>query len=67
MGFTFDDTDTKGVASTTAEMNRLIEKDRRNAERIFPFISGEELNDSPTHEHRRYVIKFEDYLFAVPN
>ena len=26
MGFTFDDTDTKGVASPLAEMHRLIEK-----------------------------------------
>ena len=27
MGFTFDDTDTKGVASPIAEMHRLIAKD----------------------------------------
>jgi hypothetical protein len=36
MGFTFDDTDKKGVASPLAEMHRLIAKDARNAERIFP-------------------------------
>lgn len=58
MGFTFDDTDTKGVASPIAEMRRLIEKDPRNAERIFPFIGGEELNDSPNQSHRRFVINF---------
>jgi hypothetical protein len=28
MGFTFDDTDTSGVATPLAEMRRLIEKDR---------------------------------------
>ena len=37
---------------------RLIAKDPRNAERIFPYIGGEEVNDSPTHAHRRYVINF---------
>ena len=58
MGFTFDDTDTKGVASPIAEMYRLIAKDPRNAERIFPYIGGEEVNDSPTHAHHRYVINF---------
>ncbi|MBF0215103.1 MAG: N-6 DNA methylase, partial [Magnetococcales bacterium] len=58
MGFTFDDTDTKGVASPLAEMHRLIEQDPRNAERIFPYIGGEEVNDSPTHAHHRYVINF---------
>jgi len=61
MGFTFDDTDKKGVASTIAEMHRLIAKDPRNAGRIFPYIGGKELNDSPTHAHHRYVINFEDF------
>ncbi len=60
MGFTFDDTDKKGVATPIAEMHRLIEKDPRNAERIFPYIGGEEVNDSPTHAHHRYVINFGD-------
>ena len=47
MGFTFDDTDTKGVAIPIAMMHELIAKDPRNAERIFPYIGGEEVNDSP--------------------
>jgi len=58
MGFTFDDTDIRGVANTISEMHRLIAKDRRNAERIIPYIGGEEVNDSPTHAHHRYVINF---------
>ena len=58
MGFTFDDTDTKGVASPISEMERLIKKDPRNRERIFPYIGGEEVNSSPTHAHHRYVINF---------
>ncbi len=61
MGFTFDDTDKKGVASPLSEMHRLIAKDPRNVDRIFPYIGGEDLNDSPTHEHQRYVINFEDF------
>ena len=35
--------------SPIALMHELIEKDPRNAERIFPYIGGEEVNDSPTH------------------
>ena len=61
MGFTFDDTDTKGVATPLAEMHRLIEEDPRNREAIFPYIGGEEVNTSPTHHHHRYVINFRDY------
>ena len=60
MGFTFDDTDTKGVASPLADMRRLA-VDPRNREAIFPYIGGEELNTSPTHEHHRFVINFRDY------
>ena len=61
MGFTFDDTDKKGVASSLAEMQRLIEADPRNREVIFPYIGGEEVNTSPTHAHHRYVINFRDW------
>ena len=64
MGFTFDDTDKKGIASPLAEMERLIANDPRNAERIFPYIGGNEVNDSPTHEFHRYVIDFADYPLA---
>ena len=61
MGFTFDDTDKKGVASPLAEMRRLMEKDPRNREVVFPYIGGEEVNTSPTHAHHRYVINFRDW------
>ena len=61
MGFTFDDNDRNGVASSLAEMHRLIEQDPRNQEVIFPYIGGEEVNTSPTHAHHRYVISFGDY------
>ena len=58
MGFTFDDTDKSGVANPIALMHELIRRNPRNAERIFPYIGGEEVNDSPTHAHHRYVINF---------
>ena len=61
MGFTFDDTDKKSVASSLDDMRRLVDKDHRNGEIIFPYIGGEEINTSPTHGHHRYVINFRDY------
>ena len=61
MGFTFDDTDTKSVASPLAERRRLIAADPRNQVAILPYIGGEEVNTSPTHARHRYVINFRDY------
>ena len=61
MGFTFDDTDRKGVASRLAERERLIKENPRNGDAIFPYIGGEEVNTSPNHAHHRYVINFHDW------
>ena len=63
MGFTFDrgeeaDDDTPGIPSPIATMERLIAESPKNAEVIFPYIGGEEVNSSPTHSHHRYVINF---------
>lgn len=58
MGFTFDDTDKSRASNPLFLMKELMAKDKRNAERIFPYIGGEEVNDSPTHEYHRYVINF---------
>ena len=58
MGFTFDDTDEKRVASPISVMKCLLEKAPRNAERIRPYIGGNELNSSSTHQYHRYVIDF---------
>ena len=62
-GFTFDDAAAaKGKpASTESEMRRLIAKDSRNAERIFPYLGGEEMNTDPRHAHRRWCIDFNDF------
>ena len=61
MGFTFDDTDGKGVATPLAELRRLVEADPNNRRVIFPYIGGAEVNRSPTHAHHRYVINFRDW------
>lgn len=59
MGFTFDDSNTD--TTPIAEMHQLIENNSKNAERIFPYIGGEEVNSSPTHTHHRYVINFGEF------
>ena len=61
MGFTFDDTDTKAVASSLSTMHLLVATDPKNEEAIFPYIGGQEVNNRPTHAHHRYVINFRDY------
>ena len=62
MGFTFDDKAAeKGEAESLGAMHALIAKNPRNADRIFPYIGGEEVNTSPTHAHHRYVIDFADF------
>ena len=63
MGFTFDDSgpaddETPGIPSPIATMERLIAENPKNAEVIFPYIGGEEVNSSPSHAHHRYVINF---------
>ena len=65
MGFTFDDSgeaddETPGIPSPIATMERLTTENPRNAEVIFPYIGGKEINDSPTHESHRFVIDFRD-------
>ena len=41
-------------------MERLIAANPKNAEVIFSYIGGKEVNDSPTHAHHRFVINFGD-------
>ena len=58
MGFTFDDTDSRDIATPLYEMHRLIDHDKRNRIAIFPYIGGQEVNANPKHAHHRYVINF---------
>ena len=48
----------KGFVLTPEERDRLIAKDRRNDQRIFPYLGGQELNSSPTQMHDRFAIDF---------
>ena len=47
-----------GFTLTPEERDTLIARDARNAERIFPYLGGQEVNTSPTQSHDRYVISF---------
>jgi hypothetical protein len=47
-----------GFTLTPAERDTLVQKSLRNAERIFPYLGGEEVNTSPTQSFDRYVISF---------
>lgn len=60
VGFTFDDTDSSGVASPLEKMHELIKKNKHNAERVFPYLGGEELNEHPELKPTRYIIDFFD-------
>jgi hypothetical protein len=62
-GFTFDNSDaadneTAGTPSRISTKEQLIAENPKNLEVIFPYIGGEEANESPTHAHQRYVIDF---------
>ncbi len=59
-GFTFDDEDADGSATPVSAVEQLCTTDPRNAQRILPYIGGEEVLNDPHHRHRRYVISFED-------
>ena len=46
-------------------MHELIAKDPRNAERIFPYIGGQEVNDSPEHNPTVLSLTLLISLYAV--
>ncbi|AGP36467.1 DNA methyltransferase [Sorangium cellulosum] len=47
-----------GFTLTPAERDALAKKNPKNAERIFPYLGGEEVNTSPSQSFDRYVISF---------
>ncbi|WP_316228747.1 DNA methyltransferase [Bradyrhizobium sp. SZCCHNR1045] len=60
MGFTFDDTEKKGVASTTTEMKLLLAGRPSLAARIFPYLGGEEINNDPLQRPHRFAFNLSD-------
>ena len=57
-GFTFEDGNPD--ATSISRMHELIRQEPRNADRIRPYIGGEEINDDREHSHKRYVICFDE-------
>jgi len=58
---TFDDTDTSGnLVFRSMKLHELIRRDARNAERIFPYIGGREINSDPQQTASSFVIDFGD-------
>ena len=61
IGFTFDDVCVSKGASSTEEMQNLCANNARNADRIFRYVGGEEVNSNPRLSDGRYIIDFEDF------
>lgn len=49
-----------GFIMSPEEAQALIDSDQRNAEVLFPYLGGEDLNQSPTQSAPRWVINFFD-------
>ncbi|HET8658182.1 MAG TPA: DNA methyltransferase [Micromonosporaceae bacterium] len=50
-----------GFTMTPEEARALIERDPRNAEVLFPYLNGEDLNSRPDGSASRWVINFRDW------
>ncbi|MEI8165189.1 MAG: type IIL restriction-modification enzyme MmeI [Chloroflexales bacterium] len=50
-----------GFVLEPEEAQELIAKDPRNAEALFPYLNGEDLNSRPDQLPSRYVINFQDW------
>jgi hypothetical protein len=50
-----------GFVLETHEAEALIAKDPRNADCLFPYLNGEDLNSHPEQKPSRYVICFHDW------
>lgn len=50
-----------GFVLEPAEAERLLAEDPRNAECVFPYLNGEDLNSTPEQRPSRYVICFHDW------
>ena len=55
-GFIFDNDDPK--SSKISLMEGIVKSAPESGRVIFPYISGEEINESPTHSPNRFIINF---------
>ncbi|WP_367916271.1 type IIL restriction-modification enzyme MmeI [Leadbetterella sp. DM7] len=51
----------KGFVLTTEEAQRLLNKDPRNKDVLFPYLNGDDLNNDPEQKPSRWVINFFDW------
>lgn len=58
-GFSFDDTDPS--ANPLDTMRWLVKTNPQVSDRIFPYIGGEEVNESPSQMKDRYVMNFGEW------
>lgn len=58
LGFLFDDGSSRSTPLST--MRDLLARDPSNNDRVRMYVGGEDVNGSPTHESRRFVIDFGD-------
>ncbi|NPW37092.1 Eco57I restriction-modification methylase domain-containing protein [Pseudomonas aeruginosa] len=50
-----------GFVLTTAQAQDMLDADPRNRDVVFPYLSGDDVNSSPTQEPSRWVICFWDW------
>lgn len=50
-----------GFVLTPEEAQKLIEKDAKNKDMLFPYLNGEDLNTNPDQSPSRWVINFFDW------
>jgi hypothetical protein len=50
-----------GFILNSAERNRLVDLNSRNEDILFPFLAGEDLNNSPIQAPGRWIINFRDW------
>ena len=50
-----------GFIMTPEAAQALIDRDQRNADVLFPYLGGEDLNQSPTQSAPRWIINFFDW------
>lgn len=56
-----------GFVITPQEKDELVAKDSRNADVLFPFLNGQDLNSNMDQKPNRWVINFEDWSFDTAN
>lgn len=61
LAFNGSKVDGLGFTMRPEEARRLLDTDSRNADVLFPYLGGEDLNQSPTQTAPRWIINFFDW------